>query len=123
MLDIKFKLDAKSKRLINSLDDKFEDGISKVLVRAMLFAEGEAKQIFKEGGPVRKPPGPLVARTGHLRRSIRSGVSGNTGWIGTEVIYGKYNEPTRPFLRPSFEGGNLTKIRKIISDGIYKEFK
>lgn len=129
MLKVNFKLDPASEAYLNSLPDKFSKGLSKALVDAMLFAESEAKQIFKEGGPVLPPPGPLVARTGHLRRSITSGAEGNVGWVGTNVLYGKVHELTgagkakvlRPFLGPSFSGKNLDKIGDILIDGIFKE--
>lgn len=131
MFKINLKLDNASKQLIDSLPGKFRDGLSKSLTRAMLFAEGKAKQIFKESGPVLPPPGPLVARTGHLRRNIKSGASGDEGWIGTNVRYGIIHESIgagkikalRPFLAPSFKGDNLDKIKDIIIDDIIKEFK
>lgn len=129
MLDIKLKLDPKSEKYIKDMPEKAEEGLSKAMVKAMLFAEGKAKAIFKESGPVLAPPGPLVARTGHLRRSIRSGVDGMTGWIGTDVKYGAMHElglgkmPERPFLAPSFKGKNLDKIRSIIVDKLLKEFE
>ena len=121
MLKVNFKLDPASEAYLNSLPKKFSKGLSKALIDAMLFAEGRSKAIFKEGGPVLPPPGPLVARTGHLRRSITSGVTNDKGWIGTGVKYGAYNEPVRPFLGPSFEGKNLDKIGDILVGGIFKE--
>ena len=131
MLKLNLKLDNVSKQLIDSLPDKFRDGLSKSLTRAMLFAEGKSKQIFKEGGPVLALPGPLVARTGHLRRSITSGASRDEGWIGTNVQYGAIHESIgagkmkvlRPFLGPSFEGDNLEKIKDIIIGDVIKELK
>ena len=129
MLKVNFKLDPASEAYLNSLPKKFSKGLSKALVDAMLYAEGKAKSIFKEGGPVLPPPGPLVARTGHLRRSITSGVTDGKGWVGAGVKYGAYHElglgkmPKRPFIGPSFEGKNLDKIGDILVDGIFKEFE
>lgn len=129
MLKVDFKLDPISMAYLNSLPDKFKHSLSKALVNAMLFAEGEAKKIFKDGGPVLPPPGPLVARTGHLRRSITSGVTDSAGWVGASVKYGAYHElglgkmPKRPFIGPSFAGKNLDKIGNILIDGIVKELE
>lgn len=129
MLKVDLKLDPKSEKYLNDLSKRFDKGLSKGLIKGMLFAEGEAKSIFKESGPVLPPPGPLVARTGHLRRSIRAGVNGSVGWIGTEVKYGVYHElglgrmPKRPFLAPSFQGKNLERVKEIIINGIFKEIK
>lgn len=126
-MKIEFLFDPTSIAYINNLSDKMEEGLSKALIKAMLYAEGQAKGIFKEGGPVLKSPGPLVARTGHLRRSIRSGVDKDVGWIGTNVLYGRVHElglgkmPERPFLGPSFEGRNLDKISDILLDSIVEE--
>ena len=122
MLDIKIKIDT---RQVDGLAKDFKKGLSKAIVRAMLFAEGEAKQIFKEGGPVH--PTILTARTGHLRRSIRSGIEGSIGWVGSNIKYAALHElglgkmPKRPFLAPSFSGKNLDKICDIIANGIVKE--
>lgn len=127
MIDIKLILDPESKQYIASLSERFKEGLSKALIDAMLFAEGQAKAIFKESGPVLPPPGPLVARSGHLRRSIKSDAKGNVGWVGTNVEYGAIHElglgkmPERPFIGPSFEGKNLDKIGDILIDGIIKE--
>lgn len=127
MLKVNFKLDAASESYLNALPEKFNKGLSKALVDAMLYAEGKSKTIFKEGGPVLPPPGPLVARTGHLRRSIQSGAINNIGWVGTNVKYGAYHElgigkmPERPFIGPSFKGKNLDKIGDILIDGVMKE--
>ena len=126
MLKIDLKVDT---RQIDGLSGALKKGLAKSIVEAMLFAEGASKAIFKEGGPVLPPPGPLVARTGHLRRSIRSGIERGVGWVGTDVKYGKIHEVTgagkakvlRPFLGPSFQGKNLTKINEIILNGIFKE--
>ena len=129
MIKVNLSIESLSWKYIEALPDKFKLGLSKSLVKAMLFAESKSKAIFKEGGPVLPPPGPLVARTGHLRRSIRSGVKDGVGYIDSNVEYGAIHEiigagkkrALRPFLMPSFEGDNLEKIKSIIVNDIVKE--
>lgn len=123
---MKFVWDIRSKKYINDMPKKFKEGVAQGILWSVLFAEGRAKSIFKEGGPVLPPPGPLVSRTGNLRESIRSGAKGNMGWIGTDVFYGRIHElglgkPKRPFLMPSFTGNNLERIREEITKKIIGE--
>lgn len=130
MIKISIDLDPVSSNYLDELPKKVDKGLTRSLVKAMLFAEAEAKKIFVLGGGYPLPaPGPLVTRSGHLRRSIRSNAMGNIGWIGTDVKYGAIHELfgagkkkiLRPFLMPSFEGDNLSRIKNIIIDGIIKE--
>lgn len=129
MIKVNLSIESLSWKYIEALPDKFKLGLSKSLVKAMLFAEAQAKAIFIEGGPVLPPPGPLVARTGHLRRSIRSGVKDGVGYIDSNVEYGAIHEiigagkkrALRPFLMPSFQNNNLDRIRNIIIDGVVEE--
>lgn len=116
-------------KYIDELPKNFEKGNLKGLRKAMFFVEGKAKAGFAEGGPVRKPPGPLVARTGHLRRSIKSGVKDHRiGWVKATVSYGRLHElgigrmPARPFLRPAIED-NIERIKQFIRESIVKETK
>lgn len=129
---IELKYEASSLKYIRNMPRLLHSGIAHGLRQAMFHAEDESKQIFLESGPVRKPPGPLVARTGHLRRSIKSGLDKRNliGWIGTNVVYGKTHEETgvgrrkalRPFLRPAIED-NMEEISEIIINSVLKEFK
>lgn len=120
---------------IARIPENFKKGITRGLTKAMLFAEAQAKLRFNT-------PDNLRVRTGHLRRSIGSGASGNTGWVGTNVFYGEVNElgktirpkkgkylkfqiqgqwktvkevviPPRPFIRPAVEE-NAIKLGDII---------
>jgi len=109
---------------IATIPGNFKKGIQRGLTLAMLFAEAQSKLRFNT-------PDNLHVRTGHLRRSIGSGVEGNTGWIGTNVEYGEIHEtgatirrktkngireyimPKRPFIRPAVEE-NVSKLGDII---------
>lgn len=132
MIRVSWSLSQKSKKYAESLPKRFSKGITKYLIEAMFFAKNKARGIFiresRPGFPLPlPPPGPLVARTGRLRNSIQSGASGNEGWIGTKVPYGSIHEITgirgakRPFLMPSFEGRNMTKVSEIILEGVVQE--
>lgn len=72
----------KSKRLAQKLPEDFQRGLIAGLRRAILVAEAGAKML----APV---------KTGHLRRSIRSGTElGHipTAWIGSDVRYARIQE-------------------------------
>ena len=128
MIQFKIGLDKTGLRQLNLFPERFESNLKKGIRSAMYFAEDKAKQGFAEGGAVRPPPGPLVSRSGHLRRSIRSGMEDQKGWIGSiGVIYAgvhefgstKRNIPARPFLKPAIED-NRNEISEIILDEILK---
>jgi len=133
MIDVQFKFDKTDLEYLKSMPKRWSRGLIKGLKRAALYAEGESKKGFDScgSGPPNPPPGPLKVRTGHLRRSIRSGVEIRSliAWIGTDVIYGKVHEETgvgkakllRPFLRPAIED-NRDKIANLIRDSILKEY-
>ncbi len=128
MLDVKVTIDPAGLKYLKSMPAKFKEGILKGMRKAAFYAEGKAKKGFGSGsGPPNPPPGPLKVRTGHLRRSIRSGVVKNmlTGWIGTNVFYGKVHEEStkfpRPFLRPAVEN-NIDKINELIKQSILREY-
>ena len=133
MIDVEFKFDKSDLEYLRSMPKRWTRGLIKGLRRAALYAEGESKKGFDSSGtgPANPPPGPLKVRTGHLRRSIRSGVDVRSlvGWIGTDVIYGKVHEETgagnarvlRPFLRPAIEN-NQDKINELIRQSILKEY-
>lgn len=130
MLKFNFELCKNDLNRVKKMPDMFKDALIRGIRKAMLFAEGKSKAIFAESGPVK--PNILTARTGHLRRSIRSGVDlrKTEGWIGTNVVYGKIHEETgagkakilRPFLAPAMKD-NEDKINNIIRDSVIKEFK
>ena len=134
MIDVEFKFDKSDLEYLRSMPKRWTRGLIKGLRRAALYAEGESKKGFDSGGAgsPNPPPGPLKVRSGHLRRSIRSGVEVRSliAWIGTDVIYGKVHEETgagkarvlRPFLRPAIEN-NQDKINELIRQSILKEYK
>lgn len=126
MVEIQLLFNKKDLKDIQKMPDEFRIGLIKGLRMAMLYAEGKSKSGFASGtGPPLPPPGPLRVRTGHLRRSIESGVDGDVGYLETNVKYGARHElevPMRPFLRPALED-NMDKIAKIITDNILKGLK
>lgn len=128
MIDVQFKFNKADLKYLKSMPKRWSRGLIKGLRKAALYAEGKSKKGFDSGsGPPNPPPGPLKARTGHLRRSIRSGVEvrSTTAWIGTDVIYGRVHELTgkvlRPFLKPAIED-NQDKINDLIRQSILREY-
>ena len=144
MLDIDLKLDTKSKIWLKKFHPNFKEGFYKGLKKAMMYAESKAKKSFGKAGN-------LKARSGHLRRSIKSGANRNKGWLSNDVVYAGIHEyggtikpkgggylkfkigdqfvsvkevviPARPFLKPAIED-NYNKIEDIIFDRILKEIK
>ena len=144
MLSIDLKLDSKSKIWLQKLHPRFKKGFYKGLKKGMMYAEGQAKKSFGKAGN-------LKVRSGHLRRSIKSGASANKGWIGSDTIYSAIHEfggtikpkgsgylkfkignqfvsvkevviPARPYLRPSI-AENYNKIEDIIFGQIQREIK
>ena len=131
MISIDFEWSKEGKRYIENMPNVLRESLIEGIRNAMFYAEGEAKKGFGSGkGPPNPPPGPLIARTGHLRRSIEGGVEevGSTGYIKTDVKYGRPHElgnakmPARPFLMPAIEN-NLDKIQNIIANNIVKGLK
>lgn len=126
MIEFSLNFSPAAKKLIEALPKNLEEATLKGLRLAMFFAEGASKKVFAESGPVK--PKILTARSGHLRRSIKSKVdSVRKALIYSKVKYAAAHElgippmPKRPFLRPAFEGENLEKIKSIIVDSIVKE--
>lgn len=124
MIKIKFDWRKEDLKYIEKMPGKFKTGLIKGMRMAMFFAEGESKKGFLSG---KGPPHPtiLTARTGHLRRSIKSGVDGTKGFLKTDVGYGYKHEVDpgrRPFLMPALEN-NIDKIGDIIMDNITRSFK
>jgi len=143
MLDIKLKLDAKSKIWLKKLHPNFKKGFYRGLKDAMMWAESKAKKSFGKAGN-------LKSRTGHLRRSIKSGATANKGWLSNDVVYAGIHEyggtikakgnylkfkignqfvsvkqvviPARPFLKPAITE-NMRKIEDLIFDRIQKATK
>ncbi len=88
--------------------------VHRALRRAAFLIQTDAarNQIQRGGsGPPNPPPGPLISRTGTLRRSIRVDDSGLPAFVdvGTDLDYGAAHElgiapmPARPFLQPALE--------------------
>lgn len=129
MVGIQLVFNKKDLKDIQEMPEEFRTGLIKAMRLAMFYAEGKAKSGFASGsGPPLPPPGPLRVRTGHLRRSIKSGVNDDVGYLETDVKYGAQHElglgkmPMRPFLRPALED-NMDKISEIIIDNILKGLK
>lgn len=108
----------------------FRRGLLSGVKKGMLFAEGSAKKSFGR-------PGNLKVRSGHLRKSIKSGATETndvvTGTLSNNVIYAAIHEfggmagkglrtkiPARPFLAPAIKD-NLVAINRIIQKEIRKE--
>lgn len=121
-----------------------EDTIKDGLIKAMFYAESQAKLNFNK-------PGKPTVRTGRLRSSISSGVNGLTGWVGTNVNYAEINEfggtirpkhgeylkfkiqgqwksvkeviiPARPFIGPAINN-NLSEMSDIILNELLEAFE
>ena len=89
MLKVKLKINKSDQRKINKMPKRFKVGFIKGMRDSMYLVESTTKRRFGK-------PGELHARTGHLRRSIRTGVTQKpasvVGWIGTSVIYAAIHE-------------------------------
>lgn len=123
MLKIKFDWRKEDLKYIEKMPGKFKTGLIKGMRMAMFHAERKAKAGFISDihGPVH--PTILTARSGHLRRSIKSGVDGTEGFLKTDVAYGhKHEYGDRPFLMPAIEN-NIDRIGDIIMDNITRSFK
>lgn len=82
---------------------------------AFLIQDEAARNQIQRGGsgPPNPPPGPLISRTGTLRRSIRVDDAGVPRFIdvGSDLVYAGVHElgspgrriPARPFLQPAAE--------------------
>lgn len=103
MFIISLTVSSKDLASIKRMPNEFKSGLTKGLRRGMLFAEGKAKRRFDT-------PGNLKVRTGHYRRSIRSGVrsgaGGTTGYLAADVVYASIHE-YGGIIRPK-EGEYLT---------------
>lgn len=126
MISVDFDWNEAGRKYIEQMPTKLRESLIEGIREAMFYAEGESKKGFASGkGPPNPPPGPLIARTGHLRRSIESGVDDTTGYLETKAKYGVVHElgtPARPFLMPAI-ANNLDKIRDIITNNITKGLK
>lgn len=137
---MRFVWSAKSSKYIDSMLNRFKDGVAQGIIRSMVFVAEKAKSRFIQGKnadefppdpwPMR-PPGPLTSRTGRLRESIKTGIGKDIGWLKTNVPYGVIHEETgineegkniglRPFLRPAFTE-NWKEIRETFAEEIVQE--
>ena len=137
---MRFVWKAESAKYIDSMVNRFKDGIAQGIIRSMVFVEEKAKSRFIQGQnadeypPIpwpKRPPGPLTSRTGRLRASIKSGVGKDIGWLKTNVPYGHIHEISgineegkhiglRPFLRPAFTE-NWNNIKETLAEEIVRE--
>lgn len=89
MIKTTFEFKKSDQKYLKSMPKRLKKGLLSGMRNAMFFGEKEAKSSFDK-------PGHLKARSGHLRRSIRSGIKEKplsiVGWIFTDVIYGRINE-------------------------------
>ncbi len=108
MFTLAIKFDKKDLKAIEKMPKELNDGLYEGLKQAMLFAERKAKSRFDT-------PGNLKVRTGHYRRSIRSGINptanGAIGYLVANVVYASIHETggtiipkTKKYLR--FKIGN-----------------
>ena len=131
MILTKFDWEKAGKEYVEQMPNKLKESLIKGIEEAMLKAEEHAKKGFGSGkGAPNSPPGPLIARTGHLRRGIESGVNEGDyiGYLKNKVKYGEYHElgtkgmPARPFLRPAIIN-NIDELNRIIKDNIIRGLK
>jgi phage gpG-like protein len=89
MYDIQIKTTPESERMLKEYPEDFKEALLKGVKRAVLYAEGQAKKSFGKVGN-------LKARTGHLRRSIKSSVTDRykeiVGSLYSDVIYSAIHE-------------------------------
>lgn len=88
-MELKVTLTPASRRTLAKLHTDFKDGFVKGLRKAMLYAESQAKKSFGNEGN-------LKVKTGHLRRSIKSGVrviaNNAIGFLSADTIYAAIHE-------------------------------
>lgn len=140
MITLKVEISKESLDVIKRLPEKALLGMQKGMRKAVMYTEAESKKNFGKQGH-------LKARTGHLRRSITSGVRGLEGFVKSDVVYagihqyggiikakeGKYLRfqvngnwksvkevvmPARPFIIP-----DQNRISQFIEDAIIQETK
>ncbi len=143
MFEISIKLDKKSIKDLDLMDEKVKTGLQKAFKKIALLMESEVKTSF---GRTNKPQ----IRTGTLRRSIESGYDKTSAWVGSNLIYAGIQElggtikprtgrdyltfqiggswvkvrtvtiPARPFLEPAVKE-NIGRFSKIIQDSVTEE--
>lgn len=117
MFDINIKVYKKDINELNKMPKSFEKGLYKGARRAMFYAEAKAKRRFNT-------PGNLKVRSGHYRRSIRSGITpsvgGVTGYLAANVVYASIHEyggiiyPTKGKYLKFVIGGKLIFAKKVV---------
>jgi len=89
MIKINLEISEADKQKIKNMPRDFRAGYIKGMRDSMYLVEAAAKSRFGRAGE-------LKVRTGHLRRSIRSGIDANThgvvGWIGSNIVYARIHE-------------------------------
>lgn len=142
MFEVTIKLDKKSVKNLDLMDDKVKVGLQKSFKKIALLMEAEAKKGFGRQG---KPQ----IRTGTLRRSIESGSKDLSAWVGSNLVYAGIQElggtiqsrtgsyltfqiggswvkvrtvtiPARPYLEPAVKE-NIGRFTKIIQDCVTEE--
>lgn len=89
MIRLDLKIRPEGLERIRKMPDLMVPAVHRGLKSGMIEAEARAKEPYLSGLALR-------VRTGHLRRSVTSGaaIEGDkvTGWIGTNVVYGRFWE-------------------------------
>lgn len=106
-LEIEMSLDRETEKFLNDIEDNFRDGLEEGMKDAAFMIEASAKKgMGKQGRP--------KVRTGHLRRSIKSGIKKRprfvTAWVGSRLVY------ARPLEKGSVQhirGFRRVKIRGV----------
>jgi len=119
MIKIDFSWRKSDLKYIKEMPKNFREALIKSMRDIAFMGEAEAKKGFLSG---KGDPHPtiLTSRTGHLRRSIKSGIENDGAYLASEVEYaGKHEFGQRPFLSVAWEN-NMDKVEEIIMDTIIK---
>lgn len=85
MIHLTVELDKSTIQAISKMPDDLKTGVKNGLKKAAKHLERKVKQRFGTSGN-------LKVKTGRLRSSVKSGVEGDTAWVGTDVVYGPLHE-------------------------------
>lgn len=121
MIKIDFSWRKEDLKYIEKMPKSFRESMIKSMREVAFMGEAEAKKGFLSGHGAPHPT-ILTARTGHLRRSIKSGIDNDGAYLATSVAYGFKHEidpGARPFLAPGFTD-NMDKVEDIILKNILK---
>lgn len=116
-MQVRVELSKDSLKELKEMVTDFKDGFYKGMKKAMLHTEGQIKRSFGRGNT------PKV-KTGHLRRSIQSGVKRNgkdiEGYVGSNVKYaaihefgGKIRPKSKEYL-VFMLNGQFKKVKEVV---------